>query len=243
MNATLQIRTADGYADAYVAHPSGPGPWPGVLFFMDAFGMRPALFAMAGRLASHGYYVLVPNMYYRKGAFAPFDPKATWTRPDETARIMTMIHDTDEDSAMRDVRSFLHFMSHEGHVRGRKIGVVGYCMGGGFALRAACEYPDSIAAAASFHGSRFVVNPRTPDLLAAKLRASVHLGVAEHDRSHDEAVTKSLLTGLERARVPHSVETYPGTSHGFAISDLSVFDANASETHWTRLLALFGSAL
>ncbi|MFO0676150.1 MAG: dienelactone hydrolase family protein [Polyangiaceae bacterium] len=243
MPTPIQIRTTDGVADAHVIAPDGGRPAPGILLYADAFGIRPALLAMARNLANHGYWVLLPNLFWRMGSFPPFDPKTVWQTPKEAERLRTLIQATDEESLLRDTKAYLAFASHEGRVRGRKIGVLGYCLGGGLALRAACEFPDSIAAVASFHGGRFQVDPGAPAILASKLRASVYLGVAEKDARHDATVTRNLLAGLENARVPHSVEVYPGTEHGFAMPDSAVFDAKAHETHWARIFSLFGSAL
>jgi len=235
----IQVPMREGTAGAYVSHPAGPGPWPPVIFFMDGLGVRPALFEMADRLASHGYYVLLPNMFWRSGAFAPFDPKAVFAGGPEMERLMKILGAVTEEAAMSDTETFLAFLARQPQVQDAgRVACVGYCMGGGLALAAACTFPDRIAAAASFHGGRFVTAPETPAKLSEKAKARLYIGVAEIDRSHTPEVTDRLRAALEQAGIPHAIELYPGASHGFAIEDLPVYDRAASERHWERLLGL-----
>ncbi len=235
----IQIRTRDGAADAYASQPAGAGPWPAVLYFMDGVGWRPTLFEMADRLASNGYYVLLPNMYWRSGAFEPFDLKAMFSGGPERERMMKIANAVTTESAMQDTETFLEFLAASPHVKdSRKIACAGYCLGGGLAIAAACAFPDRIAAAASFHGGRFVTSSEAPEMIANKARARIYIGVAEKDASHTPEVTKRLTDALERAAVPYRIEQYAGASHGFVMPDLPVYDPGAAERHWDRLLEL-----
>ncbi|WP_437614398.1 dienelactone hydrolase family protein [Sorangium sp. So ce834] len=243
MNGTkIEIETKDGVADAYVSHPGGEGPWPAVLFYMDGLGLRPSLFAMADRLASSGYYVLLPNMYYRSGAYAPFEPATVFAGGSERERLMALVNACDDAGAMRDTAAFLDFFDGQPLVSKGKIASNGYCLGGGLSMCAACNFPDRLAAAASFHGGRFLTDPATPAQIAASVRARVYIGVAEGDRAHTAEVTARLEAALAAAKVPHAIELYPGTTHGFAVSDMPVYDQVASERHWDRLLGLLREA-
>ena len=180
--AKIQIRTQDGVADAYVSHPTGAGPWPAVILFMDGLGWRPTLFEMADRLASNGYYVLLPNMFWRSGAFAPFDPKTVFAGGPERDRLMTIVSAVTDESAMRDTEAFLELLAGKPEVEdARQVACAGYCMGGGLAIRAACSFPDRISAAASFHGGRFLTSPEAPEVIAKTVRARIYIGVAEGD--------------------------------------------------------------
>ncbi|WP_437282893.1 dienelactone hydrolase family protein [Sorangium sp. So ce375] len=240
MNGTkIDIRTHDGVADTYISHPPGPGPFPAVLFYMDAVGLREALFAMADRLASHGYYVFLPNLFYRAGAFAPFDAKVVFAGGAERDRLMRLVDGLTDAEVLRDTAAFLDFLAQQPLVRGPKIGCTGYCLGGGFSILASVHYPERIGAAASFHGAGFVTAPGSPEVIAQRARTPVYVGVAETDRRHTPEVTARLEAACTEAGVPHAIELYAGASHGFAVNDLPVYDQAASERHWERLLAFF----
>src|SRR5688500_1100616 len=129
----IDLRTADGTLDIYTFHPEGTGPWPAVIVYMDAFGIRPNLDSMAQRLASFGYVVIVPNLYYRTGAFAPFDPKEVFTEGPEQKRFKGMIASIDHAKVMRDTAVVLEHVDANPSVRKGPVAVVGYCMGGGYA--------------------------------------------------------------------------------------------------------------
>jgi carboxymethylenebutenolidase len=240
--SNVNLSASDGPTTAYLARPEGTGPWPGILFFMDALGPRPTLYAMADRLADLGYSVLLPNMYYRSGSYEPFDPtKIFGASPGtpEFERVMAMANSIEDAAAMRDAAAFFDFLDRDPHTLGPKFGTLGYCMGGGFALGAACSHPGRVAAAASFHGARFVTDAGSPEIIATTLSAAAYVGVAEVDRRHTAETTRHLEEAFTRADVPHSIELYAGTSHGFAVSDLPVFNQAACETHWARVAAFF----
>jgi carboxymethylenebutenolidase len=144
-----------------------------------------------------------------------------------------------DESAMRDTATFLEFLAGRPEVKdAHKVACTGYCMGGGLAIVAACSFPDQIVAAASFHGGRFLTSPEAPDVIAKKARARIYIGVAELDRHHTPDVTKRLTAALEEAKAPYTIELYAGASHGFAVPDLPVYDRDAAERHWDRLLKL-----
>jgi carboxymethylenebutenolidase len=243
LGTKIQIRLPDGVADAYVSHPVGAGPWPAVLFFMDGLGWRPALFEMADRLASNGYYVLLPNLFWRSGAFAPFDPKSVFSGGPEMERLMKIVSAVTNESAMRDIAAFLEFLASRPEVKdAHRVACTGYCLGGGLAILAACTFPNRIVAAASFHGGRFLMSPEAPKMIAQQARARIYIGVAEIDRHHTPEVTARLADALAAAKVPHAIELYAGASHGFAVPDLPVYDRTAAEQHWDRLLKLLRDA-
>ena len=242
----VEITTRDGIADAHVFTPPGGASGPGVLFFMDGLALRDALFDMAERMAAHGYCVLLPNMFYRSGPFAPFDAKTVFASPQgpERARLMGLIKDVDLDKAMSDTSAFLAFLDGHASVEGKGIGTVGYCLGGSFAIGAAGTYPERVLAAASFHGARLVTDaPNSPHLLAPKMRARIYVGVADKDAGHPPEVTEKLEAAFSAAGVRHQIELYPGAAHGFVPADTPVHDAAAAERHWERLFTLFDETL
>jgi carboxymethylenebutenolidase len=234
-----KIRTKDGMVDAHVSHPDGTGSWPAVLVFMDGLGWRPALFEIADRLASNGYYVLLPNMFWRSGVFEPFDPKTVFAGGPEMERLSKIISAVTDENAMRDTEAFLDFLATCPQVRdARKVACTGYCMGGRLSLSAAGHFPDRIAAAALYHGGGLATDaPDSPHRLAPAINARVYVGAAIEDRGFDDAQKQRLEQALTDAGVEHTVETYQAR-HGWVPRDTPVHDPVATERHWQTLLEL-----
>jgi carboxymethylenebutenolidase len=245
MNGTrVDVRTPDGVIDCYRFQPAGAGQWPAVLFYMDAFGIRPQLAEMGQRLASNGYVVVIPNLYYRTGPFEPFDRKAVLVDGPERDRFKGMIQSIGDTMVMRDTAVVIDALDRDSAVRDGRMGVVGYCMGGGFALSAAGTFPDRVAAAACFHGGSLATDkPDSPHTLASRIRGRVYIGVAALDPSFSREQQDRLERALSEARVDYTLETYEGAKHGFAVTGHLVYDADASERHWERLIMLFSETL
>ncbi|MEU7136545.1 dienelactone hydrolase family protein [Streptomyces sp. NPDC046261] len=243
----LDIPTPDGTADAFLALPDGGGTHPGVLLYMDAIGLRPVLREMAEQLSAHGYCVLVPNVFHRTGR-APVveipDLKKAENREVFFSRVLPLLAEHTPQRALSDAQVYLDFLTARPEVRPGPVGVVGYCMGAALALRTAAAHPGQVAAVAGFHpGSLATDSPDSPHLLAPKLTAEIHLGIAEHDDAMPpEAITR-LSTALDEAGVRHTCEVYPGTLHGFTMADTAVFDQAGLDRHWDRLLNLFARTL
>ena len=240
----IEIETDDGRCPAHVFHPDGAGPWPGVLLYIDGIGMRPALVDMGARLATAGFYVLMPDLFYRAGAYTAPDPKQLFA--DEAVRnawFKTAFQHVSGDKTMRDTRAFLAHFAAQKQVKSGKLGVTGYCMGGRMALLAAGTYPDRIAAAAAYHPGNLANDaPDSPHLLAPKIRARVYVGAAMEDQSFPEEQKQRLDKALTDAHVDHVIETYQAR-HGWVPSDTPVHDAAQAEKHWQTLTALMRDAL
>ena len=240
----VAIPTPDGDARAYTFHPEGKGPWPAVIFFMDAPAIRPALFQMCERLASNGYFVLLPDMFWRAGPYEPINMAEAFK--DEEARraiFGKFMASTDPVRSTRDTGAFLDWLATQPEVKGDKVGVTGYCMGGGLSLRAAGEFPDRVVASAGFHGGRLATDaPDSPHLLAPKMRARVYIGGAIEDQSFPDDMKQRLEQALTQAGVDHRIETYQA-KHGWVFHDTSVYDAAAAERHWRSLGDLFEAKL
>ncbi|MET8489780.1 dienelactone hydrolase family protein [Streptomyces tendae] len=236
----LQIPTADGQADAFAAFPGGGGPHPGVLMYADGFGIRPVLGEMAGELAGHGYYVLVPNFLYRHGPAPVIElPEhiGEEERPAVFAELMPLIEAHTAERTLRDADAYLTFLTAQPEVGAGPVAVTGYCIGGLLATRTAVAHPDRVAALAAFHAP---VAADGSDSLA-KLAAEVHFGHAEGDLSPE--ALGGINRALDAAGVGHTSEIYPGTVHGFTMSDTDSFDSAASRLHWDRLLSLLDRTL
>lgn len=239
----IQIKTRDGVAKAGLFRPASASPTKaGVILYMDAFGPRPSLDAMAERLAGDGYAVLVPDLFYRFGAYGPFDAKTAFTEEKSKAALMAMVGGTTQEMTISDSGAFLDALAAEG-VTG-PIGTVGYCMGGARALNAAAVYPERIKAAGSFHGGNLAGDAEdSPHRKAASIKARVYVGTAGVDRSFPPEQSARLAEALRVAEVDHVIENYVGMAHGWCVSDHGVYDAAGAERHWKRLGVLFAETL
>lgn len=241
----VQIETHDGVCRSFVATPPGSGPWPAMLVFMDGIGIRPAVLELGDRLAAHGYFVLLPDLFYRAGPYAPMDARTVFSDPEKRKVLMEKYFAVaTPENILSDTRAFLDFLADHPDVKGRKYGITGYCMGGRLALIAAGTYPDRFAAAASFHGGRLANEaPDSPHLLAPKMKnMRVLVAGAIEDASFPDDMKARLEEALNKAAVAHTVETYPAR-HGWVFRDHTAYDEAASERHYQELIALFDSTL
>jgi len=238
----ISIETADGTAPARLFAGSGGRAKSGVIVYMDAFGLRPAMDEMAARMAAEGYTVLVPDLFYRFGAYGPFDAKTAFSDEQTGARIRRMIGATTQAMTVADTGHFLDALSQAGAAGG--VAAVGYCMGGARALNAAAAYPDRIAAAASFHGGNLAADAQdSPHRNAGRIKARVYAGVAGVDRSFPPEQSARLALALREAEVDHAIENYVGKQHGWCVPDHGVYDAEGAERHWKRLLTLLSETI
>jgi carboxymethylenebutenolidase len=240
----IELKTADGTCPCTTYSAPGDQPAPAVILYMDGIGIRPALRAMAERLASNGFFVLLPNLYYRAGETPIFEAATMMSDPVQRDRMMQMIRTVTGTGVMSDTRACLDYLSDEPKVKGSRVGCVGYCMGGGVALRAAGTFPDRVAAAASIHGASLATDqPDSPHRLLGKVRGAIYVAVAGIDQWLQPGETDRLREALSAAGVRHEVEEYPGSTHGFAATDAAVYDRAAAERHWERILELFRAEL
>jgi carboxymethylenebutenolidase len=245
VNREVSIPTSDGHARAYVFTPEGAGPWPAVIFYMDAPAIRPALFQMCERLAAHGYYVLLPDMFWRVGPYQPIDLREAFASAEARRAIFgKFMGSTNPERSTRDTGAFLAWLEKQPEAMADKVGVTGYCMGAALALRAAGSYPDRIAAAAGFHGGRLATDePDSPHRLAPRIKARVYVGGADEDAGFPPAHADRLRQALTDAGVENTVEIYAGARHGYAPPDMPAYNEGAAERHWRELLELFDQTL
>lgn len=236
------ISTRDGECPAHLFTPGAGGPGPAIIFYMDAGGIRPAACRMGERLSEAGYVVLLPDLFYRYGSYGPFDPTEVF-KGDVRAIVGPLIATTGNAKAAEDVEAFLAYLDTRSDVMGRKVGAVGFCMGGGMAIAAAGTRPDRLSAVASFHGGNLATDaPDSPHSYAPKLKAELYIAAAENDDSYPPAMAQRFEHALEEAHVRYASETYPA-AHGWMKPDFPVYDEAAAERGWREMLAFFERTL
>jgi carboxymethylenebutenolidase len=241
----IAIDCRDGACRSFVYRPpSGGGPWPAVLVFMDGIGIRPAMLAVGERLATHGYVVLLPDLFYRSGPYEPMNARTVFADPGQRKVLMEKFFArATPANVMSDTAAFLDWLAAEPDVRSGPIGTTGYCLGGFMSLTAAGTFPDRIAATACYHPSRLATDaPDSPHLLAPSMRSRVYVAGAMEDQSLTDEMKQRLERSLTEAGVDHTIETYPAR-HGFVPSDTPAYDPAAAERHWQTLLVLFEATL
>jgi carboxymethylenebutenolidase len=240
----IEIETTDGACPSYVYRPHGEGPWPGVVVFMDGPGIRPAMLEVGERLATYGYFVLLPDLFYRSGPYQPMDPKVLFSDPEQRKNLAEKFFAlATQANIMSDTRAFLDFLAAQPDVKPGGIGTTGYCMGGLMSLTAAGTYPDRIVATASYHGGRLATDaPTSPHLLAPKMKSRVYIAGAIDDASFPDDMKARLEDALTRAGVDHTIETYQAR-HGWVLRDTRAYDGAAAERHWQTLVALLDAKL
>jgi carboxymethylenebutenolidase len=240
----VEVKTPDGTADAYFVHPA-KGKFPGVLIWPDIFGLRPAFQDMASRLAESGYSVLVINPFYRTQKAPTAPENADFNDPATRQALMSLAGSLTAATAVTDAKAFVAFLDKQPAVdKKRKIGTTGYCMGGPFVLRTAATLPGRIGAAATFHGGGLVTDkPDSPHLLIPEMKAHFLIAIAENDDQRQPEAKDVLRDSFAKAGLPAEIEVYAGTLHGWCPPDAHVYNHDQAEKAWSRMLALFSSAL
>ena len=237
----VDIPGADGAINSFVVHPDEGGPFPVVLFYMDAPGKREELHDMARRLAAVGYFVVLPNLYYRV-------ERDFWLRErtePQLARMFSLMATLDARSTECDTQAMLDFVDGDPAADASRIGAVGYCMSGPFVVWAAAAFPDRLACIASIHGANMATDaPDSPHRVAARLRCESYFACAEIDKWAPPEHIRLLQAGLAASNAAHRVEWYPKVEHGFVFPQRTgIYDKAASERHWERLFSLFARRL
>ncbi len=240
----VAVDTPDGKADCYFVAPAS-GKSPAILIWPDIFGLRPAFRAMGKRLAEAGYAVLVVNPYYRS-IKSPVLPEGVNPRsPENFAKVRGEAAKLSPSTNVIDANAFVAFLDAQAEVdRKRKIGTMGYCMGGPMVMRTAAAIPSRIGAAATFHGGGLATDkPDSPHLLIPKMKASFLIAIAENDDQREPLVKDTLRASFAAAKLSAEIEVYAGSQHGWCPPDSQVYNQAQAEKAWARLLALLGTAL
>ena len=237
---TIDITAKDGAMETFVVHPERSGPHPAVLLLMDAHGIREELRDMACRLGTVGYYVLLPNLYYRAGRDTIYGPDVLDRDSADYARMRAVRTKMTMPPVMEDIAAMLAFIDRQEAAKPGPVGAHGYCMSGPYALAAAARYPDRIAAAASFYGTWLINDAEeSPHLNLGKIRGEAYIACAEHDDLAPLPMVEELRGLFQRAGTTGEIELYPGVHHGFAFPTRWCYDKPAAERHWEMLIALY----
>ena len=241
IEAEVPIQTADGTMSAFTTRPDEGGPFPVVFFYMDAPGKREELHDMARRIATTGYYVVLPNLYYRTTDEFVLDFEKGSNR-DEMFELMMNLSNR---MIVSDTQGMIDFVEGEADADASRIGCVGYCMSGPFSLAVAAAYPDRVKAAASVYGVRLAVDADdSPHHGFPDTTGEIYVAAAETDEYAPPEMIAAVEEAIESSGVNGRVEWYPGTHHGFAFPGRgSIFDKAAAERHWSRLHSLFARNL
>ena len=241
----IHISTRDGVCRSYVYTPrTGAGPWPGVLMYMDGIAIRPAMLQVAEQMAQQGFYVLLPDLFYRSGLYEPFDAKTLFSDPAKRQDLMdNYFAKATPEAIMSDTAAFLAYLSQQPEVKKGKIGTVGYCLGGRMVIYAAAAYPETIAAVASFHPGGMVTEaPNSPHTKVPQIKARVLVAGATDDRSFPDEAKVRFEQALTEAGIDHRLETWPA-HHGWVFADTESYDAAQAERHYAVTKDLFNAVL
>src|SRR5713226_6700041 len=240
IEATLDIATQDGAMETFLCHPERGGPFPAVMLLMDAPGIREELRDMARRLGTVGYYVLLPNLYYRAGRDTIYGPDVLEEGSAERERMRAVRTKMTIPPVMDDIAAMLAFVDGQADARNGAVGCHGYCMSGPYVLAAAARYPDRIAAAASFYGTWLVSDAvESPHLTLGKAKGELYISCAEHDELAPPDMVKELKALFDKSGNSGELEIQMSVHHGFAFPQRWCYDKPAAERHWERLIALY----
>ncbi|MGQ0584185.1 MAG: dienelactone hydrolase family protein [Reyranella sp.] len=240
LEQTLDLATKDGAMETFICHPERGGPYPPVLLLMDAPGIREELQDMARRLATSGYYVMLPNLYYRAGRDTKYGPDVLKHGSEEHQRMRAVRTKMTIPPVMDDVAAVIAFADKQAAAKKGPVGAHGYCMSGPYALAAAARYPDRVLAAASFYGTWLVSDAvESPHLTLGKAKGELYISCAEHDELAPPEMVKELKALFDKSGAAGELEVHPGVHHGFAFPQRWCYDKSAAERHWERLIALY----
>ncbi|HET9205045.1 MAG TPA: dienelactone hydrolase family protein [Burkholderiaceae bacterium] len=236
----IDIPTADGAMNTFVVCPDEGGPFPVVLFYMDAPGKREELHDMARRIAAVGYFVVLPNLYYRRTR--QYELKE---RTEANMAVMfEHMNSLGYKTTVCDTEAMLKHVDAQPQADKTRIGAVGYCMSGPFVVWAGAAFPERLRCIASIYGANMVNDkPNSPHRMVGKLRGEAYFACAEIDKWASKEQVAQLQAALQDAGVKHRVEWYPGAEHGFAFPQRAVFHKPSAERHWVRLFDLFERCL
>jgi carboxymethylenebutenolidase len=238
----VDITTRDGAMNTFIYHPDGEGPFPVVIFYMDSVGVREELADMCRRIATVGYYVIMPNMYYRHVRSVDLDANRLRdpAYADRIELLWKLNRSLTNTMVEEDTAEIFKFLDADEAARPGKVGMVGYCMSGRYVLRNAGTFADRVAASASVYGARLVTDlPDSAHLVAHKIKGEMYIACAEHDHYITAEDLQQVQRIFDDSGINGRIEMYPESEHGFAFPQRRLYHKQSAERHWERLFALF----
>ncbi|MDM0072656.1 dienelactone hydrolase family protein [Variovorax sp. J31P207] len=242
----VDIQTPAGTMNTYIYHPDREGPFPVVVMYMDSVGVREELADMCRRIATVGYYVIMPNLYYRTHRSVDIDPTRILdpAYQEKFALLWQLVDALGNQMVVDDTAVLFDHIDRDPAARNGPLGIVGYCMSGPFVFRLAGAYPERVACAASVYGVHLVTDkPDSPHLLADRIKGEMYFACAEHDKYVTVAELDAVRQVISDTGISGTVEIYPQRDHGFAFPARKAFHKGASELHWERLFHMFERTL
>jgi carboxymethylenebutenolidase len=234
----FEIAAADGTADVLLYAPGG-GRYPGLLFYTDIFGIRPANQGMAQRIAEQGYAVMMPNVFYRYGKPPFADANFQWGEPESMKIIHGLFGALTGAMMEKDAPLYVKALLEQEEVSHKKVGVVGYCFTGAMSLRTAAVVPDKVAAGASFHGGQLVTEtPDSPHSRIPEVKGELYFGHAVEDQSMPPDAIEKLNDTLKAWGGRYDSEVYEGALHGWTVPGRDVYNETQAERAHRKLLDL-----
>jgi carboxymethylenebutenolidase len=244
--SAVDIQTQDGLMNTFIFRPDGEGPFPVVILYMDSVGVREELCDMCRRIATVGYYVIMPNLYYRLARSVDLDANRLHdpAYAENLAWMWKLNRSLSNTMVEQDTQAVFDFLDTDAAARKGKVGIVGYCMSGRYVFRVAGAFPDRVASSASVYGARLITDqPDSAHLIASKIKGEMYFACAEHDIYAPPETLKELQSILDKARINSRIEIYPEAEHGFAFPSRRLFHKTSTERHWERLFDMFRRTL
>jgi carboxymethylenebutenolidase len=233
----INLQTRDGIMETFICHPERGGAHPIVIVYMDAFGIREELRDMVRRIATTGYYVMLPNLYYRSGVMEVQVPSLD--DEEGVALFLGYMAKIPISAVMRDTETLFEHAASQPAASPGSAATVGYCMSGQYAIGAAGHFPDRITAAASIYGTRLITDSSdSPHLAALRAKAEMYVGFAEIDHFVPLEEYERFRRHAADTGIRAEVELYAGFEHGFAFPARETYNKTAAERHWERIHSL-----
>ena len=220
--------TADGLMPAYVCRPAVPGPHPAVIVVMEAFGLNAHIKGVAERIAREGYVALAPDLFYRFGSpIVPYE---------DVPRAIGYIQKFDDAVLMAELGVVIQDLKGRPDVRGERIGITGFCVGGRIAFLTACRHAAAIKVAVPFYGGGIAADtPTAPINLADRIQCPVLCFFGEADKMIPMDQVRRVEETLKRLKKTAEVKVFKGAGHGFFCNDRASYDAAAAQSAWATM--------
>ncbi len=237
----IEVTSRNGDIPSFAACPDAPGAYPGIILYMDAPGIREELVNLARRIAKHGYFCLLPDLYYRLGTL-----RFEMTRRAEgrMQTIFAAMNSLTNAMIVEDTAALIGYLDAQEKVKPGALGCIGYCMSGKFVTTVAARYANRFAASASLYGVGIVTKEEdSPHLLVKAIKGEMYFGFAEHDQHVPAEVIPTLRDALNKAGTHHTLEVLPGSHHGYQFPEREVYDTHAAEDSWAKIFAMWEQRL